>query len=82
MHRRDLTSFNINPFELINFDYHFTVEHSETSDSRPYTTSNIISETSFKDFNPNILRHDTGQNFLHFNQDDHTKLFQNEEPNI
>ena len=40
---------------------------------------NIISETSFEEFNPKILRHDTGQNTLHFNQDDHTELFQNQE---
>ena len=65
--------------ELINFDYHLIVEHSETSDNRPFTTSNIISETSFEENNPNILLHDTGQKNLHFNQDDHTVLFQNQE---
>ena len=61
------TSFNTTHLELINFDYHLIVEHSETSDNRPYTTSNIISETLFEEYNPNLLRHDTGQNTLHFN---------------
>ena len=32
---RDLTSFNKNHFELINFDHSFPVEHSEISHSRP-----------------------------------------------
>ena len=79
MHYRDLSSFNTNHLELINFDFHLIVEHSETSDNRPYTTSNIISETSFEEYNPNILRHGTGQNNLHFNQDDHTDLFKSQE---
>ena len=80
MHYRDLTSFNINNFELINFDDNFILERSETSDSRPYTTSNIISEPSFDEYIPHILKHDTGQNILHFNQDDTTELFQNQDP--
>ena len=80
MHYRDFTSFNINCFELINFDYNFILERSETSDSRPYTTFNIISEPLFDEYIPNILQHDTEQNILHFNQDDTTKLFQNQGP--
>ena len=79
MNYRDLTSFNINHFELLNFDYNFILDNSETSDSRPYATSKIISEPSFDEYNPNLLRHDTGQNTLHFFQDDHRKLFQNQE---
>ena len=80
MHYRDLTSFKISHFEVFNFDYSFIVEHSELSDSRPYTTSNIITETSFEVYNPDILQQDTRQNNLHFNQDDHIDLFQNQEP--
>ena len=38
VHYRDLTSVNINYFKLINFGYNFILEHSETSDSGPYTT--------------------------------------------
>ena len=80
MHYRHLTSFNIDYFELINFDCNFTLERSETSDSRPYTTSSIISEPSFSEYNPNTIQQDTGQNILHFNKDDTTELFQNQEP--
>ena len=79
MHYRDVTSFNINYFELINCDDNFILERSKTSDSRTYATSNIISESSFDEYDPEILQHDTGQNILHFNQDDTTELFQNQE---
>ena len=34
---------------------------------------------SFEEYNANIL-HDSGQNNLHFNQEDHTEVFQNQEP--
>ena len=70
-HYRDLTSFNTNYSETIKYDNKLIVEHSETSDSGPYTTLNIISETSFEEQN---------QNFLQFNQNDNTELFQNPEP--
>ena len=36
-------------FNLINFDYNFILEHSETSDNRSYITSNIITEPSLKE---------------------------------
>ena len=52
VHYRDLNSFNINQFEQINFDYNYILASSETSDSRPYTTSNIISEPSFDEYKP------------------------------
>ena len=80
VHYRDLNSFNTTLLEIINFDYHLIVEHSETSDNRPYTSSNIITKTSIEEYIPNLLRHETGQNNLHSNQDDHTELFQNREP--
>ena len=79
VHYRDLTSINNNFFELINFDNNFILEHSETSDSRPYMTSNIISAPSLDEYNRNLLRQDTGLNILHFNQDGTTELFQNPE---
>ena len=41
-HYRDRTSFNTNYSGLINSDNNFILEHSETSDSRPYVTSNVI----------------------------------------
>ena len=77
---RDLTSFNIAYFDIIKFDSNFILEFSETSDSRPYTTSNIISELSLNQYDPNILQNDTGQNILQFNQDRPTDLLQNQEP--
>ena len=77
---RYLTSFNITCFELINFVSNCILERSETSDSRQNTTSNLISEPLFDEYNPNNIQHDTGQNILHFNQDDTTELFQNQEP--
>ena len=76
---RDLTSFNIAYFDIIKFDSNFILELSETSDSRPYTTSNIISELSLNQYDPNILQNDTGQNILQFNQDKPTDLLQNQE---
>ena len=76
---RDPTSFNINDFELINFDTTFIIEHSETSDSRPYTMSNLVSEPLLDEYNPNILQHDSGHNILYPNQDDTTEIFQNQE---
>ena len=58
---RDTTSFNITYFELINFDTNLLIEQSETSDNRPYTTLNLISEPLRDGYNPNILQHDTGR---------------------
>ena len=71
---------HLTSIELINFDYNFTLKRSETSDSKPYTASNIISEPSLNKFNPNLLQHDTGRNILIFIQDDTTELFENQEP--
>ena len=51
---RDLTSFNKNHFGLINFDHSFLIEPSKRSDSRPYTTSHILSETQLEEYNPII----------------------------
>ena len=43
---RDLTSFNVTHFEQINLDHNFLVEHSGTSDNRPFTTSDTSPETT------------------------------------
>ena len=67
VHYRDLTSFNTAYFDISNFVYKFLLERSETSDSRPCITSNIISEPLLNEFDPNILQNDTGKNTLHFN---------------
>ena len=76
----DLTSFNTQYCELVQFDNIFIVEHSETSDNRPYTTSNNFSETSFNENDRNILQSDPNQSILQFNPDDNTDLFQNPQP--
>ena len=78
VHYRKLTSFNIIYFELINYDNIFIIEHSETSDNRPYTNPDLISEPLPDELSPHILQHDTGQNTLHTNQDDTTERFQNQ----
>ena len=43
---RDLTSFNITYFEQINLDHTFLVEHSETTDNRPFITSDFSPGTT------------------------------------
>ena len=45
-HFRDPTSLDISKFEPIQLDDDFLVPHSETSDNRPYLTSNITSTTT------------------------------------
>ena len=43
---RDPTSFNTTYFEQINLDNNFITEYFETSDNRPYITSNLSPETT------------------------------------
>ena len=45
-HYRDLTSFNVTHFEQINLDHNFVLEHSETSDNRPFVTPDTSHETT------------------------------------
>ena len=46
LHYRELTSFNVTHFEQINLDHNFVLEHSETSDNRPFITSDTSHETT------------------------------------
>ena len=46
LHYRDLTSFNVTHFEQINLDHNFVLEHSETSDNRPFITPDTSHETT------------------------------------
>ena len=80
LHYKHLTSFIAHSYELIKPDDNFIVEHSETSDNRPYTTSNINSEISFDEYDQNILQHDTNQKNLQPNPDDNTGTFQSQQP--
>ena len=47
-HYIDLTSLNVTHFEQINLDHNFVLEHSETSDSRPYITSDTLHQTTLQ----------------------------------
>ena len=49
LHYIDLTSLNVTHFEQINLDHNFVLEHSETSDNRPYTTSDTSQTTTHKE---------------------------------
>ena len=77
---RDVTSFNTHYFQLFKLYDSFIEEHSETSDNRPYTASNIISETSFNEYDQSILQSDTDQNNLQLNSDNNTDILQNPQP--
>ena len=55
---------------MTTYDNNFIVEHSETSDNRPYTTSNIISEPTIEEYDQSISQS---------NQDDKTEIFQDSE---
>ena len=67
----DLTSCSTHYFQLITLDDQFTKENSETSDNRPFTTANIISETLFE-----VYDHDISQ----LNPYNNTQAFYNQEP--
>ena len=45
LHYRDLTSLNVTHFEQINLDHNFVLEHSETSENRPFITPDTCHET-------------------------------------
>ena len=51
---RDLTSFNVTHFEQINLDHNFLLEHSETSDNRPFITSNTSPKTTSEEQTSNV----------------------------
>ena len=55
---RDSIIFRISYFELITQDDNCIVEQSETSESRPCMSSNILSETSYADYTLSILQTD------------------------
>ena len=77
---RDLTSFNITYFEQISLDHTFLVEHSETSDNRPFITSDIPSETTPAEQTSNVELLYTRQHSVQSKQEDLATIFQNTEP--
>ena len=48
LHYIDLTSLNTTHFEQINLDHKYVLEHSETSDSRPYITSDTLHQPTLQ----------------------------------
>ena len=77
---RNLTSFNTTYFEQINLDHTFLVEHSETSDNRPFITSNFSPETTPEEQTSNVIPQYSRQHSLQSEQDAFVNLFQNSEP--
>ena len=77
---RDLTAFNVTHFEQINLDHNFLVEHSETSDNRPFTTSDTSPETTPEEQTSNVELLYNRQQSEQSEQDDLTNLFQNPDP--
>ena len=73
VHYKDPLAYNTTYFELIVYDTIFIIEHSETSDNRPYTNPNFSSEPSPDKHKPHILQHNTEQNISHTNQNETTE---------
>ena len=76
---RDLTSFNTAHIEQIHLDHNFLLEHSETSDSRPYLTTNLPPDTTRKEQLFNIPPQYTRQNTIQSEEDHTTHPFQSQE---
>ena len=79
IYNRDLTSFNVTHFEQKNLDHNFLVEHSETSDNRPFTTSDTSPETTPEEQTSNVELLYTRQHSEQFEQENFNTLFQNPE---
>ena len=72
---RDLTSLNTSYFDQINLDHTYFVEHSETSDNRPFLTPNISPETTQEKQTSNLELTYTRQHSVQSEQEDLTHLF-------
>ena len=80
LHYRDLTSFNVTHFEQTNLDHNLLVEHSETSDNRPFITSNTSPETTPEEQTSNVEPLFTRRQSEQSEQKDFTNYFQNSDP--
>ena len=76
----DPTSFNTTYFEQINLDHNSITDYSETSDNRPYISSNISPETTPEEQTSNVVPQYTRKYSVQSEQDDLVNLFQNQEP--
>ena len=77
---RDLTSFNFTHFVQIHLDHNVVVEHSETSDNRPFITSDTTPETTPEEQTSNVEPLYTRQQSKQSEQEAFTNLFQNFDP--
>ena len=77
---RDPTSFNTIYFEHITLDHNFITDYSETSDKRPYITSNISPEITPEEQTSNVVPQYTRQHSVQSEQEDIDYLFQNQKP--
>ena len=77
---RDPTSFNTTYFEQTKRDHNFISEHFETSDNRPYFTTNISPETISEEQSSHVVPHFTRQNTVQFDQDNLVNLFHTQTP--
>ena len=82
LHYRDLTSLNVTHFEQITLDHNFVLEHSETSDNRPFTTHDTFHETTPQEqtssVEPSYTRQQSDQSEQESpEQETLTNLFQN-----
>ena len=70
LHYRDLTSFNITHFQQRNLDHNVLLEHSETSDNRPFITSDTSHETTPEEQTSNVQPSYTRQQSEQSEQED------------
>ena len=74
------TSFNTTHFEQINLDHNFISEHFETSDNRPYLTTNTSPETISEEQLSNVLPQVTRQNTVQLEKDNLVNFFHTQTP--
>ena len=77
---RDPTSFNITYFEQITLDHNCISEHFETSDNRPYCSTNISPETLPEEQSAHTIPQLHRQNTLQSDPDNPNHLFNTQTP--
>ena len=77
---RDHTSFNVTHFEQLNLDHNFLLEHSETSDNRPFITSDTSPEPTPEVQTSNVELLFSRQQSEQSEQEALANLFQNSDP--
>ena len=76
---RDLTSFKTIYFEQINLDSNFIKEYFETSDSRPYITTNVLPEITPEEQTSTAVTQYIRQTTVQLEQENISNLFQRQE---